>query len=136
MNVKHHKASAIQRSPEYKSFNAQMGGGKQSIDGRVFMPIKVQSFFSSDLNFRKSYYIESGSRATSKFAPTPPYLCHTDYSDYLKYVLTSSRTFPLVQMRVKSGTDKDGLVASGPAGPTLVGPLFGSKMRECLDDSY
>ena len=27
-------------------------------------------------------------------------------------------------------------VASGPAGPTLVGPLFGSKMRECLDDSY
>ena len=27
-------------------------------------------------------------------------------------------------------------VVSGPAGPTLVGPLFGSKMRECLDDSY
>ena len=27
-------------------------------------------------------------------------------------------------------------VASGPAGPTLVGPLFGSKMRACLDDSY
>ena len=27
-------------------------------------------------------------------------------------------------------------VASGPAGPTLVGPFFGSKMRECLDDSY
>ena len=26
-------------------------------------------------------------------------------------------------------------VASGPAGPTLVGLLFGSKMRECLDDS-
>ena len=26
-------------------------------------------------------------------------------------------------------------VASGPAGPTLVGPLYGSKMRECLDDS-
>ena len=27
-------------------------------------------------------------------------------------------------------------VARGPAGPTLVGPLFGSKMRVCLDDSY
>ena len=27
-------------------------------------------------------------------------------------------------------------VASGPAGPTLVGPPFGSKMRACLDDSY
>ena len=27
-------------------------------------------------------------------------------------------------------------VASGPAGPTLVGPLFCSKMRACLDDSY
>ena len=27
-------------------------------------------------------------------------------------------------------------VASGPAGPTLVGPLLGSKMGVCLDDSY
>ena len=27
-------------------------------------------------------------------------------------------------------------VASGPAGPTLVGPLFASKMRACRDDSY
>ena len=27
-------------------------------------------------------------------------------------------------------------IASGPAGPTLVGPLFGSKMGVCLDDSY
>ena len=39
-------------------------------------------------------------------------------------------------MKGISGIATHRAVASGPAGPTLVGPLFGSKMRACLDDSY
>ena len=66
------------------------------------------------------------------------YTCYIERRLHIPYNPASARltTGLLILIQGNRKLTPCRAVASGPAGPTLVGPLFGSKMRECLDDSY